>query len=746
MNADNHNVTAQSSEPTFGLSQRTTAFFIYLLLLFAARSSITNRGLPPGGPEDIWFISAISLLAFTIVLSPYFVKPKNALINGLATSLLLWSLDLSSIQPSRDFIELLRSCFLFLTLTTSICAAIAIIFQNSDPLESPKRSYLNAVCYVVSTNVGRAEIVYTLPSSICIFGFYSSNVQAMALLGLLWIVLVTIKPIELVWQLVQDIRSLGLSLAKASFDGSIQRIDSPNIIRVNLNPGSSWLSNTTKIVCLADGSQVTALPLFSQVRDDGLIGTGLCLGNTGSLIKTAIPGSVYSSTNQINRTQLIKDYFHLAVDANIIGFVVEQSTISMIKFEVAGNQVLRSGDLVFCRQNEATVLYQILDASTKEEDFERNPRGMHVVSAIQIGIQDKEGGFVKYSWLPEMNTPVFLPIDPNQIKSEIGSPLDIQLGVIPRSSLAVKARFKELLEFHTAILGVTGTGKTELAFDIIRHATNNKCKVFCVDFTAEYAKRLADCNPQTLGLDDKQNRELDELVTQIEFGQFKSEAEKKKLDEYIKRIRPEVEKKVDDFLRPDAAALGIFDLPDIANTRATLRATELYLSAIFSWARKNRKARNILIVLEEAHTIIPELNFFGFDKGDTQVVIGRMAQIALQGRKYGIGLLILSQRTALVSKTLLSQCNTYLAFSLVDKTSLEYLSSVYSPEMVANIPNLSQFQMLAYGKAVRSERPVVIQIPFDPKKKEASDKLNVDIAPEAKPAIEPTGVANASSK
>ncbi|MCX6141980.1 MAG: ATP-binding protein [Ignavibacteriales bacterium] len=727
MNIDDTDVTAQSSKDTFGLVQRVTVFFIYLLILFGARFVITNRGLPFGGGQDIWFISGISMLAFTTVLSPYFVRPRNSLINCLATSLLLWSIDLSSLQSTRNFVEWFRWCSFSLTLITSICASIAIIFQNVDPLESPKRSYINVVCYRLSTTFGKAEVVYTLPSSISIFGFHSSNVEAMSLLGLFWILVVSTKPIEMAWQLVRDISSLGLSLAKASFDGTIERIDSPNIVRVNLNSNSSWRSNTTKMVCLADGSQLTALPLFSQVRDSGLIGTGLCLGKADFLIKDAVPGSVYSRTDKLDRAQLIKDFFHLAFDANIIGFVVEQSTISVIKFEVAGDQVLRSGDLVFCRQNESTVFYQILDASTKEEDFERNPRGMHVVSAIQIGIQDENGGLVKYSWLPEMNTPVFLPVDQNQIKSTTDSPQDIQLGVIPRSSLAVKARFKELLEFHTAILGVTGTGKTELAFDIIRHAVNNKCKVFCVDFTAEYAKRLSDCNPQALGLDDKQNRELDELVTQIEFGQFKSETEKKKLDEYIKRIRPEVEKRVDGFLRPDTAALGIFDLPDIANTRATLRATELYLSAIFSWARKNRKARNILIVLEEAHTIIPELNFFGFDKGDTQVVIGRMAQIALQGRKYGIGLLIVSQRTALVSKTLLSQCNTYLTFSLVDKTSLEYLSSVYSPEMVANIPNLSQIQMLAYGKAVRSERPVIIQIPFDPKKKEASEKLDVKI-------------------
>src|SRR5690606_28324025 len=97
---------------------------------------------------------------------------------------------------------------------------------------------------------------------------------------------------------------------------------------------------------------------------------------------------------------------------------------------------------------------------------------------------------------------------------------------------------------------------------------------------------------------------------------------------------------------------------------------ELYLSTLFTWARRNRGACRILLVLEEAHTIVPESNMFDRDRANTKAIVGRMAQIALQGRKYGVGLLLISQRTALVSKTLLSQCNTCISFSLMDQTSL----------------------------------------------------------------------------
>jgi DNA helicase HerA-like ATPase len=151
----------------------------------------------------------------------------------------------------------------------------------------------------------------------------------------------------------------------------------------------------------------------------------------------------------------------------------------------------------------------------------------------------------------------------------------------------------------------------------------------------------------------------------------------------------------------------------------------MYLSSIFDWARKYRRARRVLIVLEEAHTVVPEINVYGrYDRSETESVLGRTAQIALQGRKYGVGLLLVSQRTALVSKTLLSQCNTVLSFAMYDETGLRYLANVFSTSHVTAIPNLKKYQAIAFGKGIKSERPVIFQIAEDPAKKKASEELN----------------------
>jgi hypothetical protein len=407
--------------------------------------------------------------------------------------------------------------------------------------------------------------------------------------------------------------------------------------------------------------------------------------------------------------------------AQLVGFTVENSSIGVIRFEVAANCDLSEGDVVFARVNGHEVFYQILDAQTSEESFDQNPRGTHIVNSAQLGRYLPAEGFKKFPWLPVMNTPLFWAKNLEFIAPEL-SPRDFIIGDVPSTNIGVVANVDDLVEYHSAILGVTGTGKTELALDILREAIQRGVKVFCVDFTGEYRARLSDLNPIFPAPTAQQASELESNLFEVDTGSFGAKEEKKILAGSIKKMRDAITSQVDSFLLNNDARLAILELSDIANTKASLRITELYLSAIMRWARENRKARQVLIVLEEAHTIIPETFGSGFD-GDTQWVVSRIGQIALQGRKYGVGLMVISQRTALVSKTILSQCNTFLTHSLIDQTSLNFLESVYSSQHSHSIPNLGRFEFLAFGKAIRAERPILLKRPFDQSKIDATDLL-----------------------
>jgi DNA helicase HerA-like ATPase len=124
----------------------------------------------------------------------------------------------------------------------------------------------------------------------------------------------------------------------------------------------------------------------------------------------------------------------------------------------------------------------------------------------------------------------------------------------------------------------------------------------------------------------------------------------------------------------------------------------------------------VLLVVEEAHTVMPEANTMGLGDFDSRGLVAKIAQVALQGRKYLVGLLVIAQRTATVSKTVLTQCNTVVSFSCFDDTSLNFLGNCFGATHTSAIPNLQSLQAVIFGKGVNSQRPIIVQIPFDPAK------------------------------
>ena len=115
----------------------------------------------------------------------------------------------------------------------------------------------------------------------------------------------------------------------------------------------------------------------------------------------------------------------------------------------------------------------------------------------------------------------------------------------------------------------------------------------------------------------------------------------------------------------------MFELPDVSNTTGILEYTKWFFRGLFQVARQDANfGKKVCVVLEEAHTVIPEWNFIGVEDRKAQSLVNSISQIALQGRKYNVGFIVVAQRTANVSKTVLTQCNTVVAFQQFDKTSV----------------------------------------------------------------------------
>ncbi len=710
------------------LTQKTRlfAFVVYIILLLAISKTVTGELFPTVDGKRLWLLGGIGFWCFSLISAPFFRPPRDSLANVVAAGLLLSLIDVSAIDRFGPELNVFRWIAVSIAAFVGLSAIVAMTFHGIDTENKPNLAALGRTGYLISDVIGRGEVIFTSVALVSIVGFYQNEPLQQLWLLFIWSFLIFLKPVELLLRLRNIFRSMGDSEMSRSI-GTLRRVDNPNIMRVALEPDASWEHGKAVIACLPNLEQAVVYPLFHHVQDAELVGTGLISGPPELQIENPHPGRIYEQNGAGDWQQLVDELSQVPGKAQLAGIAVEGTTISTLNFEAVLTSSLQEGALVFCRIEDQLVFYQVLDARTSEESFEQNPRGRHIVSAAQLGVLDKKVGFKKFGWLPDMNSLVFVPVGHISPElQELGAD-EFELGNVSGSTeLKVRIDFKDLVDYHTAILGMTGKGKTELALEFVSQALGRDTKVFCVDFTGEYRARLDSYEPESLSLDAGQALELDKRLFDVATGTFGAGDEKKALQTFVEEIRPPIVKKVDEFLSAPGAGLGIFELPEITNTKATLRATELYLSSIIEWARDHRKARRILIVLEEAHTIIPEIMGSGFDY-DTQWVVGRISQIALQGRKYGVGLLIMSQRTALVSKSILSQCNTVITFSLVDKTSLDYLSNVYSAEHVKAIPNLRFLEALAFGKAVRSERPILVSIPFDEEKKKASKALDVTI-------------------
>jgi hypothetical protein len=623
---------------------------------------------------------------------------------------------LATVSTFHNELNFIRWTFVVYSVAV-IAMALAALFLHDSNKQAPS----SRLVFRLTGILGRAELLYTPPAVLSILGAYQKSYPTIGWLSILWTFFVIARPFERLIAIRQQWKEELITGKDTLAVGLVERIDDPNIVRVRLLKRTAWKPGALHIAALSDGNQQFVLGLFEQVQGAEVMGTGLCVARVASEEQIdAVVGHVYTAHDEEKATNFIENLSGTK-GAELVGFTVENSTIGTLHFEVAAVTEIAEGDVVFTRILGREVFYQILDAQTAEENFDQNPRGTHIVKAVQLGCYDPTNGFTKHPWLPGMNCPLFRAKDRHFPPSVLSSD-EFIIGNVPSTDIGVVAKVSELVEYHSAILGVTGTGKTELALDIVREAEKRGVKVFCVDFTGEYRERLDDLKPIFPAPSEAETKDLAVKLFDAETGPYGGGKEKKILDEVVKAMSGNIEKQIDTFLTSEKTNLAIFELAEIANSKATLRLTELYLSAIMNWARKHRKAQQILIVLEEAHTIIPEVFGAGFDY-DTQWVVGRIGQIALQGRKYGVGLMVVSQRTALVSKTILSQCNTFFTHSLIDQTSLNFLQSVYSDQHIRSIPNLRFLEFIAFGKAVRSERPILLKRPFDQNKKDASEKL-----------------------
>jgi len=206
-------------------------------------------------------------------------------------------------------------------------------------------------------------------------------------------------------------------------------------------------------------------------------------------------------------------------------------------------------------------------------------------------------------------------------------------------------------------------------------------------------------------------KDLKDIIEEIEKAQEANQKNKKGKKIYdlgdLKNDIPGGQKQVilyiQDLLRSKSSKkiIKILNFKKIMDPKTRINIAGLLMAELFKKNKEDRKRR--LLLLEEAHNFAPERGTGDVSADSTNLSLKMAARIATEGRKFNLGLILVSQRPAQVSKTVLSQANTQMIFRIMnssDLASIENALEFSSEEIVSLLPLLRTGSGVVSGVAV----------------------------------------------
>lgn len=726
------------------IRQRLVVSVLYITSLLALIFFFTRNWsfLSDGSPYNLIFLSAALLLIFGRYLTePYFTKPTDTIVN--LTAMLI---ALIAVKDQAHFIA--YDQFLIVTFGLLIISLLTILISNR-----PKPQWLERtqrICYIIVTTLGSSKWVFSIMYLLVLVSFFTKRDAEFWALLTFFVFLITQFAYEgFVLRLTRLWNNLRSGVTSSKLLGVAIGKENPYLFKVEVESskvGSALLQVGRLVYIKAEGNCGF---LGVVANEKSLInGTWLTiyLLTSGSRAmrynfkseKIEKTSDLFSPNNHVFSLDIesLSDEARKEVEADltykqssqIVGYVALGSNINRVRFEVLpeltnSGIALSEGTVVHTRIHNQNCLYQVVDALTNEEILEK-----HDSSGYTIGIAQKLGRYDNASrelasvrWLPDIYSPVYISHDS---KSTFEA---LSVGSLPNTNLHLDVKdIHSLVTHNTAVLGILGIGKSSLSFELIQKViANTDAKIVCIDVTNEYAKKLLQYVDESLLQVDCP----DDMLTTFKTGSRKTGSQDKPAEwGNEKEYASELQKLLTEFaesdkrilvLNPDLHAVTrpltqfkISELAELSVAQKTRVISErIFMQAKESWGgpeASDLKEAKYLIVYEEAHSLIPEWNSSAND-GDQQAANGT-AKVIMQGRKYGLGSLVITQRTANISKSILNQCNTIFALRVFDDTGKTFLENYVGSDYANALPTLEERHAVVVGKALKLKQPVILQL------------------------------------
>ena len=357
-------------------------------------------------------------------------------------------------------------------------------------------------------------------------------------------------------------------------------------------------------------------------------------------------------------------------------------------------------------------------------------------------------------------------------RSSRGDQQWIQLGTLLRNKeVKVSVNIDKVASKHLAILSVTGSGKSNLLALLVKQISRLQGTIVIFDYHGEYSEldipsvvhADAKINPRNVGPDDladlldvRSSADLQRALLSraftpevrvatkfwvsllAEIGKIGANEKPNakvaaRLDDIIKlaisRMRSVIDPDVGEVLdqiKPSKA--NILNMLEFTEKQANV-AIAYYLDEILDDRKRAMRAKGekgkqqqqkvrfrtpVICAIEEAHAFIP-----AGEDSDTAYIASKVAR---EGRKFGVALIVVSQRPRRVDQDVLSQMGSFAIMKLTnpeDQQHIREASEAISEDLLRNLPSLNVGEAVLLGEWVSI--PSVVKVDHVVEKKTGAD-------------------------
>lgn len=710
-------------EPALSQKIRFVLLIIEVGILCLASWVAFGRIFPPDGEKGFWFYTALlGLILGSRLDTPFFAKPADVVLYAAPAAI---SLALGSAWDKWD--SGIRVAFV-LAVTFCVIAgmlgAVAILAKDT---KQPWLQRISNAARVLAETLGAPRTLYTVVIAFALYAFHFQKPAEFAVIASAWALTAILSPLESSVRIGRRLLRIFKPDTIVDSDGEVVAYQTPGLILVRQSESSKIANGDLVAVHDPLGKTRIAMALDHVGRDEGV------LLRTIEIEGVEVPASLEEQVSMLNENAVVRissvDYAISTADLikekeSIVGLVASDTSVEKLFFEVVKDDGLEEGRLVEVKIGGRTVTFQLVNGLTKEEVVQqKNTHGFVRAQAQKIGEWDTGAKHFKLvKWLPKPNSPVLLK-STTEFKHSSSA-----VGHFPGTNYPVSIKsIDELVTHNTAILGILGVGKSMLAIELVERIMASGIKVVCLDLTNQYANELAEFYDR-----DYENKCI-ERVQEAGNKDIAACADNPEEGGSLPNLRDAIQADLTDFLRDgNPRRLKIYNPAQVTGSKqlselksfqvgkewkrgaalwslTPVEVTRLVSETVLTLLQDRMSvSARVCLVYEEAHSLVPE--FSAVASPSDREACNATARAILQGRKFGLGCLLVTQRTANVTKTILNQCNTVFAMRTFDETGKEFLANYIGKDYAGSLSSLAERHAVMFGKASSCENPILIRL------------------------------------